>query len=211
MVFFGAVKALFAFVPVNDVSMPTVPRIVDKHSYGGAEARIQRLGLTPLWTELEAILTGFRLVVLEEKDSNGGAAVRKLIDEEFSKAGGWQKKQTGDVDWTKCLTVNGAHICMGVEIQVSARSDLLIVDVDHLRQQIIDGSIDVGVLVTPSDRLAVFLTDRAAYYSAATQAVERARAQDLPILVIGLEHDGAGAALAKQPKRASGTAKPQKW
>jgi hypothetical protein len=184
-----------------------VPRIVDRRSYGGADARIQRLGLAPLWTELEKILTGFQLVVLERQDSNGGAAVRKLIDAEFAAAGGWTKKQTGDVDWTKCLTVNGTRLCLRVEIQVSARSDLLIVDVDHLRQQIIAGTIDVGVLVTPSDKLAVFLTDRAAYFSAATQAVERARAHDLPILVIALEHDGAGAALAKQPKAASGTGK----
>jgi hypothetical protein len=117
-----------------------VPRIVDRRSYGGADARIQRLGLAPLWTELEKILTSFQLVVLE-------------------------------------------------------------------RQEIIAGTIDVGVLVTPSDKLAVFLTDRAAYFSAATQAVERARAHDLPILVIALEHDGAGAALAKQPKAASGTGK----
>ncbi len=187
-----------------------MPRIVDRRTYGGAEARIERLGLMPLWTELETILTGFRLVIREQQDSNGGAAVRKLTDAEFAKCGGWSKKQTGDVDWTKCLAVNGTRVCLGVEIQVSARSDLLIVDVDHLRQQIIAGAIDVGVLVAPSDRMAVFLTDRAAYFSAATQAVERARAYDLPILVIALEHDGAGAALAKQPKRPSGSAKRRK-
>jgi hypothetical protein len=184
-----------------------MPRIVDRRSYGGADARIQRLGLTPLWAELEVVLTGFQLIVLEQTDSNGGAAVRKLIDEEFARAGGWAKRTTGDVDWTKCLTINGARVCMGVEIQVSARSDLLIVDVDHIRQQIIAGTIDVGVLVTLSDRLAAFVTDRVAYFSAATQAVERARAQDLPILVIGLEHDGAGPALAKQPKAQSGSGK----
>jgi len=181
-----------------------VPRISNRQPYGGADARIERLGLTPLWDELEKILTGFQLLVLEEVDSNGGAAVRRMIDREFEKAGGWKKKQTGDVDWTKCLTINGARVCLGVEIQMSLRSDMLIIDVDHLRQQIIAGSIDVGVLVTNSDRLAVFLTDRAAYFSAATRTVERARAHDLPILVIGLEHDGAGAALAKQSKAPSG-------
>lgn len=186
-----------------------MPRIVDRRSYGGAETRIQRLGLTPLWNELETILTGFQLLIREEKDSNGGAAVRRRIDEEFARRGGWQRKQTGDVDWTKCRIVNGTRVCLGVEIQMSARSDLLIVDVDHLRQQIIDGAIDVGVLVTPSDRLAVFLTDRAPYFSAATRTVERARAQDLPLLVIALEHDGGGAALVKQPKAASGTRKRQ--
>jgi len=181
-----------------------MPRIVNRQSYGGADAKIDRLGAQPLWDELERILTGFTLLILEEKDSNGGAAVRKLIDAEFAAAGGWAKKQTGDVDWSKCLTINGTRVCFGVEIQVSARSDLLIVDVDHLRQQIILGEIDVGVLVVPSERLAPFLTDRAPHFNAATRAVERARAHDLPILVIGLEHDGAGAGLLKQPKAQSG-------
>jgi hypothetical protein len=50
---------------------------------------------------------------------------------------------------------------MGVEIQMSARSDLIIIDVVHLRDQINAGMIDVGVLVTPFDALSVFLTDRA--------------------------------------------------
>ena len=81
----------------------------------------------------------------------------------------------------------------------------MIIDVDHLRLGIIAGEIDVGILVTNSDRLAVFMTDRAAHFSAATRTVERARATDLPLLLIGLEHDGAGGALAKQRKRESGS------
>jgi hypothetical protein len=184
-----------------------MPRIVNRQSYGGADARIDRLGAQPLWNELERILTGFQLLVREEKDSNSGKEVRKLIDAEFAKAGGWTKKQTGGIDWSKCLTINGTRVCLGVEIQMSLRSDMLIIDVDHLRLGIIAGSIDVGILVTNSDRLAVFMTDRAAHFSAATHTVERARATDLPLLLIGLEHDGAGAALAKQRKAASGEGK----
>jgi hypothetical protein len=65
----------------------------------------------------------------------------------------------------------------------------------------------VGILVVPSDKLAVFLTDHAPSFSAATQAVERALALELPILVIGLEHDGVGVGLVKQPKAPSGSAK----
>jgi len=37
-----------------------------------------------------------------------------------------------------------------VEIQFSARSDLMIVDVAHLREGVADGTIDVGFLVVPS-------------------------------------------------------------
>jgi len=59
--------------------------------------------------------------------------VRKLIDAEFARVGGWTKKQTGDIDWTKCLQINGTRVCFGVEIQMSLRSDMLIIDVDHLR------------------------------------------------------------------------------
>lgn len=69
-----------------------MPRIVNRESYGGADVKIQRLGAQPLWDELERILTGFHLLVLEEKDSNSGKEVRKLIDAEFAKAGGWTKK-----------------------------------------------------------------------------------------------------------------------
>ena len=58
-------------------------------SYNGADARIERLGLTSLWTELAEILTGFRLLLKEEQDSNGGAAVRELLDRQFAIADGF--------------------------------------------------------------------------------------------------------------------------
>jgi hypothetical protein len=61
--------------------------------------------------------------------------------------------------------------------------------------------IDVGVLVVPSDRLGVFLTDRGPRMADAKKHVRAARADDLPILLVAIEHDGAGPALAKQAKR----------
>lgn len=103
-----------------------------------------RLGLTPLWNELESILTGFDLRIEEKKNANGGAAVREKIDEALKQAAGWTNAVSGDIDWIKCETINGARVCLGVEIQFSGRSDLMIVDVDHLRDHIADGSIDVG-------------------------------------------------------------------
>lgn len=108
----------------------------------------------------------------------------------------------GDIDWTRCHTINGTKVCVGVEIQMSARSDLLVVDVMHLRGALERGEIDVGVLVVPSDRLGVFLTDRGPRMADAKKHVRAARADDLPILLIAIEHDGAGPALAKQAKRA---------
>ena len=178
-----------------------MPRISARTFYNGAQEKLERLGLLVLWNELEGILTEFDLRVAEIRDGNGGAAVRALIDPRFSAVGGWVNRSTGGVDWTKCLVVNGTRICLGVEIQFSARSDLLIVDVAHLREQLTTGAIDVGVVVVPSDTLAVFLTDRVARYSDAVRAVERARANDLPLAVLALEHDGPGPPLIKRRTR----------
>lgn len=178
-----------------------MPTITNTESFNGAAERISRLGLQDLWEELAEVLTGFELRVREERDSNSGAVVRGRIDERFDQVGGWQKKATGGVDWTKCRTVHGTRVCLGVEVQVSARSDLLIVDVVHLRDALTAGQIDVGVIVTAANPLAYFLTDRVARYSDAVEAVSRARAQDLPLVVIGILHDGPGEPLPKRKTR----------
>jgi hypothetical protein len=180
-----------------------VPQITDEVSFGGAVEKIARLGLTPLHDELRQILTGFQLLVLEQKDANGGAAVRKMIDAEFEAraATGWRKAQTGAVDWTKCRVINGTSLCIGVEVQVSARSDLLIIDLVHLRRDLTGGLIDVGFLVVPNDRLGPFLTDRGPRLADARRMVREARVEDLPIILVGIEHDGPGPFLAKQAKK----------
>jgi hypothetical protein len=179
-----------------------VPKITDEVPFGGAVEKIARLGLTPLHEELRAILTGFQLLVLEERDANGGAAVRKMIDAEFEArvSTGWKKAQTGAVDWTKCRVINGTSLCVGIEIQVSARSDLLIIDLVHLRRDLTGGLIDVGFLVVPNDRLGPFLTDRGPRLADARRMVREARVEDLPIILVGIEHDGPGPFLAKQAK-----------
>lgn len=178
-----------------------MPKIVDRTFFNGTNEKLDRLGLRNLWQEIEGLLVSFELLVVETRNSNGGAAVRVMLDDRFRSAGGWENKPTGGVDWTKCRTLNGTRVCIGVEIQFSARSDLLIVDVQHLRDEITEGRIDVGVIVVPSNRLAYFLTDRVARYSDAVKAVDRARASDLPLAVIALEHDGPGAALLKRRTR----------
>ena len=174
-------------------------KIVEEHHYDGARERLERLGLSPLLEELRSILRGVPLLVKEERDANGGAAVRRLIDERFPKS--WAGVKSGDIDWTKCHTVNGTRVCLGVEIQMSARSDLLVIDVIHLRKALEKGKIDVGVLVVPSDKLGVFLTDRGPRVSDAKRHIREARAEDLPLVLLALEHDGPGPALNKQAKR----------
>jgi hypothetical protein len=178
-----------------------MPIIVEEVAHNGAVERIRRLGLVPLIEELRQTLTSFKLLVKEERDANGGAAVRKLIDKQFEGTGGSTKRTSGDVDWLKCCIVNGTPVCVGVEVQFSARSDLLVVDIIHLRKAILGGSIDVAILVVPSDKLGVFLTNRGPSLSDAKRHVAEARADDLPLMLIALEHDGPGPALAKQRKR----------
>ncbi len=179
-----------------------MPRIVEEQPYNGALEKIERLGLTIVLDDLRSIISGFTLLVKEETDANGGAAVRRMLDEQFKQALGWVKKQTGDVDWTKCQVINGVRVCIGVEVQFSARSDLIVIDIIHLRRAVTEGRIDVGVLVVPTDRLGGFLTDRGPSMSDAKRHVLAARAEDLPLLVIALEHDGPGPPLPKQEKKA---------
>jgi hypothetical protein len=178
-----------------------MPKIVEEVYYDGAQERIGRLGLASLVDEIRSALTGFQLLVKEQKDSNGGAAVRKLIDAQFDRLGGWTKKVSGDLDWIKCKVVNGTSICIGVEVQVSARSDLLVVDMIHLNAAFREGRIDVGFVIVPSDKLSKFLTDRAPCMSDAKKHAKAARLEDSSLVLLGIEHDGAAPPLAKQAKK----------
>ena len=178
-----------------------MPKIVEEVGYNGVRERIERLGLTGLLEEVRRIITGFQLAVLERRDANGGAAVRKLLDQRFSDALGWTKHQTGDVDWSKCHVVNRTRVCVGIEVQVSARGDLLAVDILHLRKALVTGLIDVGIIVVPTDKLSVYLTDRGPCLSDAKRHVDAAGADDQPLLLLAIEHDSTGPALAKQQKR----------
>ncbi|MGB2606745.1 MAG: hypothetical protein WBC78_24285 [Candidatus Sulfotelmatobacter sp.] len=155
--------------------------------------------------EVREIVTGFELLVEERKDANGSRVLRTLIDRQFSDAGGWKQKKSGGVDWIKQQAINSRprYICVGVEIQVSGRSDLLSVDLIHLRKELLQGKIDLAVLVVPSDKLGYFLTDRVAKLSEAHRHIEMARADDMPFVLIAIEHDGLGPALPKQGKKFS--------
>ena len=182
-----------------------MPRIAEEVFYNGAEIKVERLGLAGLLEEIRKIVTEFPLLVLEQRNANGAAILRQMLDEQFRKYGGWTKTTTGDIDWRKCSRINGTQVCVGVEVQVSGRSDLLVMDVVHLRNAISGGQIDLGVLVVPSDALSKYLTDRTPCLSDARRHVKDSRSEDYPILLIGIEHDGAGPALKKQAKKPSGT------
>jgi hypothetical protein len=179
-----------------------MPKIVSEQSFDGAEAIIDRLGLDELLAEVRAIVTDFALLIEERKDANGTAGLRGMIDQRFRAAGGWVQNKAGGVGWIKRQAINGRprHICIGVEVQVSGRSDVMSVDLIHLRKELLQRKIDLAVLIVPGDRLGYFLTDRVARLPEAKRQIEMARAEDMPFVLIAIEHDGPGPALKKQPR-----------
>ncbi|WP_119421361.1 hypothetical protein [Desertibaculum subflavum] len=181
-----------------------MPRIIDFHPYDGFERKIQRLGLTSLLDEVKTLISGFDLKIEESIYANGAAVLREMLDARFAAAPGWKIVKSGGIDWTKCIKHNDAEICMGVELQISARSDLLTNDLTHLMKAIEDAEIDVGVIVVPCDATARFLTDRCPRYSYALDHVARAKGQFSPLLVLSIAHDGPGVAL---PKKVTNTGK----
>lgn len=105
----------------------------------------------------------------------------------------WVQSKSGDIDWVKRFRYNQTIVSrIGVEIQVSGRSDLLARDIVHIRNNLQDSHIDVGVIVVPSDQFEYFLTDRVANFSYAVRYVEEElrEAQAYPIILLGIEHDG---------------------
>ena len=166
--------------------------------FDGAANKIARLGIQPLVDEVASLVASTRLLVYEEAQANGAAAIRQLLDATFLGAESWQSKKTGDVDWSKCKVVNGTRVCVGVEIQVSARSELLYKDILHLKNRIAGGDIDLGIIIVPSDRLHTFLPDRTPSVSYARTVIAEQDADRLPIVLIEMEHDGPGPPLPKK-------------
>lgn len=141
------------------------------------------------------ILVSTHIPVLRKKQANGAGRVRELIDERFHGHRDWIQSKSGDVDWIKRLRYNETIVSrMGVEIQVSGRSDLLARDIVHIRNKLQDSYIDVGVIVVPSDDFQQWLTDRVANFSYAVRYVEEElrEAKDYPIILLAVEHDGFG-------------------
>jgi hypothetical protein len=172
--------------------------------YNGSRDKICRLGLSALFLEVQQIILETDIRLLEKKDANGAAFIRKTLDDKFHAAGEWNKQTTGGIDWIKKIRYNNSIISrIGVEVQVSARSDLLIRDIVHLRNSLQEGEIDVGVIVVPDDGLQLFLPDRTPSFKDAVRYIEEEfkEAMTFPIVVIAIEHDGPGEALEKQKRK----------
>jgi hypothetical protein len=144
----------------RNAKISKMPKIVDVEAYDGFERKTHRLGLSVVLDEVKQLISGFPFLLAETRRGNGAAVLRELLDTQFAAAHGWKIVKSGGIDWTKCVQYNGAEVCMGVELQISARSDLLTNDLVHLMQAIEIGNIDVGVIVVPSNNTAYYLTDR---------------------------------------------------
>ena len=179
-------------------------KITNIRFYDGAREKVTKLGLSELFLEVIDFLLNTKVFLLEEKDANGAAVIRKMLDENFKKGKDWKKQASGGIDWKKKLRYNQTLlVTIGVEVQVSARSDLLVRDIVHLRNSLQGGEIDVGLIVVPDDRLQVFLPDRTPSFRDAIRHIEEEfkEAMTYPIIVISIEHDGPGNALPKQERR----------
>lgn len=176
-----------------------MPTISDRAAYGGFQRKVERLGMAPLLAEVEQLICGFEFLLKPVRHANGAAGVRQTLDDRFEAQGGWRIIKSGGIDWTKTLEYGPATVCMGVELQISARSDLLTNDLTHLIAAMDRGDVDVGVIVVPSDSSARYLTDRCPRFSYAQEHVRRAKAEYDPILLLAIEHDGtSNTALPKQ-------------
>jgi len=118
-------------------------------------------------------LISTEVLVLNEKQANGAGRVRELIDIQFKASEEWEQSRSGDIDWVKGMRFNQSIVSrIGIEVQVSGRSDLLARDIIHIRNSLQDSRIDVGVIVVPSDGFEYYLTDRVANFSYAMRYVE---------------------------------------
>lgn len=170
-----------------------MPVISETRDYNGFAQKVARLGLEALVREATSTLLDFELLVEERKHANGTRGLRQIIDGGFARIGGWKKVTVGGIDWTKA---NSEGATAGVEVQVSGRSDMIAVDVMHLKEKLTAGFIDVGIIVVPDNVLSRFLTDRTPNFATAVKHVED-KARDLPIRVLAFRHNGQGPALDK--------------
>ena len=168
-------------------------KIVQKKLYNGVEKKINRLGLSDLFKEIEDIIKKPDISIKKEKNSNGGAFVKEKLYEQFRSYPGWKEGSAGVIDWIKEIQFSDSQkIRVGVEVQVSARSDLVIRDFVHLGRDFRTGEIDIGVIILPSDDFAYYLTDRAPSLKEAIGYIEVdfRTLMDYPIIIYAIENDG---------------------
>ena len=161
--------------------------------YGCARDKVCRLGVAHPFVELQEMILETEIYFLPEGTDANAAHIRRRLDERLIANRNWKKNAAVGVDWVRRIRYNENFLArLGVEIQVSSRSDLLIRDIVHLRNSLQEGVIDVGVIVVPDDEMQVFLPDRPPSYRDAVRYIEKEfkEATTFPIIVLAIGHDG---------------------
>jgi hypothetical protein len=166
--------------------------ITQELAYDGLERRIQRLRLGAVVEEVRQLLRNMRLVLYERPNSNSGAALRKLVFWEFREKVGWLKRTGRGAVWCKSVRVGDTTACLAATIRVSGRSELIVADLHRLCRLVRGGEIDAGVIIVPSDRLASFLKGGPPSLRNTLTVIEYSDTQGIPLLLMAVEHDGAG-------------------
>lgn len=169
--------------------------------FGYGRQKIARLGLTDLFLNVQEIVLETRVTLIESVRANRAGRIKKEINASFFSRKDWVQTKAGAIHRGRRLFDNrNCRPILGVQIQVSARSDLLIRDVVHLRNSLQKAEIDVGVIVVPDDRMQKFLPARTPSFSDAVRyiEVEFKEAMTFPIVVMGIEHDSPGKAIPKK-------------
>jgi len=57
-----------------------MPNLAERMFFGGAEEKLDRLGLKGIWNELENVLTGFQARLNKHDSRDAGIVLRRLLD-----------------------------------------------------------------------------------------------------------------------------------
>lgn len=159
--------------------------------YAGSRDKLCRLGLAQPFIELQQMIFDTKIQLLRKRQAASTDQISELG--ERLTPGSWRRNDSSRNSWIGQFRYNEEFLArLGVEIQVSSRSDLLIRDIVHLRNSLQEGIIDIGVIVVPTDEMQIFLPDRTPSYRDAIRYIEKEfkEATTFPIIIIGIEHDG---------------------
>lgn len=161
--------------------------------YAGARDKLCRLGLAKPFVDLQELILDTKIQLPLKRKATNNNFVNRRLNRRLVASGDWRRNASPGVRRVRHIRYKDIFLArLGVEVQVSARSDLLIRDIVHLRNSLQEGVIDIGVIVVPDDEMQVFLTDRTPSYRDAVRYIEKEfkEATTFPIIIMAIGHDG---------------------
>src|ERR1041385_5700202 len=125
--------------------MATVTKSV---SFGGAQTKLKRLGLASAWKQLQRVLNHVEIECINIRYGQRGAFVQKAIENSFRANDGWISKPPRRRTWINSRNVKTITVSIGVRSQfrVSEPSDLILLDIQYLCEEVVAGRVDLAVL-----------------------------------------------------------------